>query len=144
MLYKLTTNVIQLGYNPRHGDALLNIAWLLIIDSKQLVALFFFKLFLNIHQYVFLSGRSTNLSLLGYEEDILEIFGKNKVNHDIYTDFFKAFDAVDHDVPIHMMEHVTICGPFFRWCDFYLHNKSGLVMVCGFKSVSKAIFFRCA
>lgn len=65
---------------------------------------------LNPDQHGFQKDRSCLSQLLEHNGNILEDT-KDRGNVDVvYLDFVKAFDKIDHDILLHMMRALEICG----------------------------------
>lgn len=94
---------------------------------------------LNINQHGFMPRRSTCTNLIGYVNDVLEVLDKGGETHAIYTDFSKAFDLVNHDLLLAKLNKLGIHGTLLRWFVSYLENRSQLVVVKGFSSVTTRV-----
>ena len=54
--------------------------------------------------------------------------------HAIYTDFSKAFDTVNHSVPLHKLYVYGVHDPLFSWLRSYILDRTQCVFLNGSKS----------
>ena len=81
------------------------------------------------NQYGFMSGRSTSLNLLKFQNDVLEAFSCGYQVDCIYLDFSKAFDRVDHQILIHKLWRYGVQGKMLDWFNDYLSERVNFVKV---------------
>lgn len=87
----------------------------------------------NIGQHRFRSGRSCVSQLLQHRMDILNTL-QNGDGADVYLDFSKAFDKVDHLTSLQKLSHIGIRGKLHKWLEHFLQDRVQSVMVDGFES----------
>ena len=75
------------------------------------------------NQHGFISGRSTLSQLLYQVEEMIREWEDGKVTDTIYLDFAKAFDKVDHNILLHKIKRVGICGKIGKWIREFLTGR---------------------
>ena len=91
----------------------------------------------NPNQHGFRSGRSCLSQLLEQHDLILNILDEGlnaDVVYQVYLDFSKAFDKVDHTVVLAKLNQLGISGPIHRWIESFLTERYQTVIVNGVKS----------
>jgi len=82
-----------------------------------------FKNILANEQHGFISGRPTTTNLLLYH-DYINIAMKKKIQVDIiYTDFSKAFDAVNHSILMSKLSSYGVSGSLLKWLLSFVSNR---------------------
>jgi len=74
-------------------------------------------------QYGFRSGRSTELALLKFSEDIIHSFNDGKNTVATFMDLSKAFDCVNHEILLKKLEHYGINRICIQWVQSYITNR---------------------
>ena len=84
-------------------------------------------------------GRSTLSQLLIHQAEIMDglIEGNNVEN--IYIDFSKAYDKVDHGVLLRKIKELNIDGNLGKWIGSFISNRPQQVVVDGKKSRTEVI-----
>jgi len=78
-----------------------------------------FKIFIINELHGFMSGRSTTTNLLVLQHFILNAFKSNCQVDVIYTYYTKAFDKIDHSIPIKKLFQAGLRDPFYSWLKNY-------------------------
>ena len=81
------------------------------------------------HQFGFQKGKSTTLAVLDMCERIIESFEKNEFACNVFLDFAKAFDTVNHDILISKLNFYGVRGIANEWFKSYLSNREQRVKV---------------
>ena len=82
---------------------------------------------LNKYQFGFRSQHSTNLALRYLAEKIAKAIDEKEIVLDVFLDFSKAFDAINHKIFLHKLNHYGIRGVALDWIERYLNNRSQVV-----------------
>ncbi|KAL0831107.1 hypothetical protein ABMA28_001979 [Loxostege sticticalis] len=85
-------------------------------------------------QHGFVKRRSTITNLLIYTSDLFNALDNNTQTDCIYTDFRKAFDAVDHRILLEKIAYNGIRGNLWRWFKSYISNRTQRVVIKGSES----------
>ena len=75
------------------------------------------------HQYGFQKGKSTTLAVLDMCEKIVNSFENKKYACNVFLDFAKAFDTVNHHILVSKLEYYGIRGIANKWFESYLGNR---------------------
>ena len=78
-------------------------------------------------QYGFRNGRSTEMALVNFTNDIAESFDKGKYVLAAFLDLSKAFDTVSHDILLAKLYYYGIRGSAWSWFADYLKNRKQCV-----------------
>ena len=81
------------------------------------------------HQFGFQKAKSTTLAILDMCDKIIESFEKGEFACNIFLDFAKAFDTVNHNILIDKLEHYGIRGVAKEWFKSYLSNRHQKVKI---------------
>ena len=84
----------------------------------------------------FLKGKSTTAQLLQVLYNRSEKLDKRVKVDAIYLDFAKAFDRVNHELLLKMIQRFGICGTTLSWFEDYLTDRVQRVTVLGVNSKS--------
>ena len=87
-------------------------------------------------QHGFMKGRSTVSNLVCKAQFLCESLDRDDQVDVIYTDFFKAFDRLDHSTLISKLDNFGFSYPLLRLTQLYLPNRPQFVQYRGYKSVS--------
>jgi len=74
-------------------------------------------------QYGFRSGRSTELALLKFSEDIINSFNNGKNTVATFMDLSKAFDCVNHEILIKKLEYYGVNRICIQWVQSYITDR---------------------
>ena len=81
------------------------------------------------HQFGFQKGKSTSLAILDMCHKIVESFEKKEFACNVFLDFAKAFDTVNHSILISKLEFYGIRGVAKEWFKSYLSSRYQKVKV---------------
>ena len=81
------------------------------------------------HQFGFLKGRSTELALIKYFNDIYNNHNKDAQTLSTFIDFSKAFDSINHQILFDKMEVYGIRGLPLQWFKSYLSERKQYVQI---------------
>ena len=81
------------------------------------------------NQYGFQKSKSTTLAILDMCDKIINAFEKNKYACNVYLDFAKAFDTVNHEILMSKLEFYGIRGIAKDWFKSFLTNRHQKVKV---------------
>ena len=100
-----------------------------------------FEKFKIIHdnQFGFRKGRSTHMALMILMDKIAKSLENGKLVFGVFLDFAKAFDTVNHDVLLQILQHYGIRGSALKWFQSYLSDRCQYVTYNGQESSKKAI-----
>lgn len=82
-------------------------------------------------QHGFFPGRSIESNLITYSQFILNSMDNRIQVDSVYTDFSKAFDKIDHNILLHKLSAVGVCGPMLEWFKSYVCDREYSVSVAG-------------
>ena len=85
-------------------------------------------------QFGFRAKHSTNHALISITDTIKESIDNNKLGCEVFLDFRKAFDAVNHKILLEKLQHYGTRGMAFNWFQSYLSNRKQFVEVNGTSS----------
>ena len=74
-------------------------------------------------QFGFQLNNSTEHSILQLVNDISSSFGRGQYTLGIFIDLSKAFDTVDHEILISVLEYYGIKGKTLKWLKSYLSEQ---------------------
>ena len=80
------------------------------------------KLFFS-HESGFCNGYCMNYTLTSLTEIIRKALDEDKFDCGNIIDFQKAFDTVDHDIPLSKLNHYGTKGVFYQWFTCYLTGR---------------------
>ena len=89
------------------------------------------KQFFSDEQFGFLQKRSTNLNLITTLHEIVQALSEDKQVDVIYTDMYKAFDSVPHDLLLKKLFNCGIKGKIFRFFQNFLKDRKFRVSING-------------
>ena len=75
------------------------------------------------HQYGFQKSKSTTHAIMDMYSKIIDDIENKKLSCNVFLDFAKAFDTVDHDTLITKLEHYGIRGVAKHWFKNYLSER---------------------
>lgn len=84
-------------------------------DMKQVI---------NLEQFGFFRGRSTETNLVLYENFILNQMEGGWQVDSVYTDFSKAFDRVNHHLLFLKLKAIGIRDPLLSWFKSFVTGRS--------------------
>ena len=89
----------------------------------------FLEIFKMLHQnqYGFRKKSSTYLALLAFVDKVIQVIEKGEYAVGVFLDFSKAFNTVDHDIPLDKSDHYGIRGCAISWFKSYLSCKTQYV-----------------
>ena len=90
-------------------------------------------------QFGFRQKHSTSHALIHLTDKIREQLDKGNFAVDIFVDFQKAFDTVDHQILIQRFNYYGIRGIANNWFSSYLQNRTQFVSINGFDSNVNAV-----
>ena len=79
------------------------------------------------HQYGFRENRSTELAIIELTNRLTNAIDKGEFTIDIFLDWSKAFDTINHKILIQKLEHYGIRGVTKLWFQDYLTNRKQIV-----------------
>ena len=85
-------------------------------------------------QFGFRQKYSTSHALINLTDKIREQLDSGNFACGIFFDLQKAFDTVDHDIPMQKISNYDIRGIANNWFSSYLQNRSQYVSINGFNS----------
>ena len=85
-------------------------------------------------QFEFRAKHSTNHALISITDTIKESIDNNKFSCEVFLDFRKAFDTVNHKILLEKLQHYGTRGMAFNWLQSYLSNRKQYVEVNGTSS----------
>lgn len=90
-------------------------------------------------QFGFVNGKSTTKAIASYIEQLCISLELNESNITLYADMSKAFDTVNHNTLLCILEHYGLRGIVLQWFESYLKNRLQHVEIthnnsCGFSS----------
>ena len=94
---------------------------------------------LSLTQHGFRKGRSCLTQLLQHYDSILRNLNEGFETDVIYLDFAKAFDKVDHNIPLQKLHNYGIRGNLYEWIKAFLSNRTQTVVVDGHHSDPKPV-----
>ena len=90
---------------------------------RQLYGLLEFNNFLYTNQFGFRNPHSTNHALITITEKIKKAIDDGKITCGVFLDLLKAFDTVDHEILLSILEHYGICGVPLKWFKTFLTQR---------------------
>ena len=94
---------------------------------------------ISLHQYGFQKGISTETAIISLTEHIYNVINSKEIAVNIFIDFRKAFDTVQHDILIKKLEKYGIRGPALALMKSYLLSRTQKVKISGYISSPKQI-----
>ena len=101
------------------------------IIYKQLISFLNKQNILSENQYGFQKDKSTSLAILDLIQNITNSLNINNFSCNVFLDFAKAFDTVDHTILLNKMQHYGIRGQVYKWFHSYLTNRTQSVFISG-------------
>ena len=101
--------------------------------------------YLDLHKIIysnlfgFRSGYSTTHSLISITKTIRKTLDNNKYSCGVFIDFRKAFDTVNHSIPIQKLEYCGICDVAYSSFKSYLTDRRQYVHLNGINLETKNI-----
>ena len=92
-------------------------------------------------QFGFLRGKSTEMAVLSLTEYIYKILDDKEIALNVFIDFRKAFDTIDHKILLRKLERYGIRGLPLKIFESYLSNRSQKVRIGEAISNSKNLNF---
>ena len=68
-------------------------------------------------QFRFINAHATSHALISITEEIRKALDNNEFCCDVFLDFQKAFDTVNHKILIDKLHHYGVRGVTLRWVD---------------------------
>src|SRR6218665_786531 len=90
-------------------------------------------------QYGFRQNHSVDMALVNIQDLITEAIDANKYSIDVFLDFAKIFDTVDHSILLKTMSIYGIRGIPLDWFSNYLSERCQQVQCNGVLSMFKTI-----
>ena len=90
-------------------------------------------------QFGFRQGRSTELALIHFIENIKQSINDSLVVGAVFIDLTKAFDTINHKILFHKLESFGLTGPPLQFIKGYLTNRFQVVQVNNNLSSAKPI-----
>ena len=81
------------------------------------------------NQHGFLKNHSTETALISYLEHLYNIINLGKYSINLFIDFKKAFDTLNHNILLQKLELYGIRGPVFNLIKSYLSNRGMRVKI---------------
>lgn len=82
---------------------------------------------ISIDQHGFFPGRSTVTSAVDFISYVHEAFDLKQQVDVIYTDFAKAFDTIDHNTLIYVLDRLGVGEPLLSWIRSYLTERKQFI-----------------
>ena len=99
------------------------------IISNKIISHLIKNNLLSIHQFGFVSGRSSCSQILSCLHDWFNNFFSNKNTSIVYADIAKAFDSVSHVKLIKIISSFGICPSVTNWLKNFLDNRTQRVVI---------------
>ena len=83
------------------------------------------------HQYGFLKGKSTHDALMDLTENVYDCLNRRDGSFciNIFIDFHKCFDTIDHAILMRKLELYGVTGPLLILVKNYLTNRTQSVRI---------------
>ncbi len=94
---------------------------------------------MNDKQFGFWSNHSTQMAIIQLVGKVSAAVEKDEASIGIFLDLSKAFDTIDHDIPLHKLEHYGFRGIVLEWFKSYLHDRKQFVSYNSHESDMKNI-----
>ena len=78
---------------------------------------------LNYKQFGFRAGHSTEHAILELIDQVINAFGNNNFVLGVFIDLSKAFDTVDHNIPLERLSMYGVKGNSLKWFHSYLSSQ---------------------
>ena len=91
------------------------------------------------NQFGFQKNKSTSLAVLDMYSKIIEAIEQKKYMCNVFLDFAKAFDTVNHDILIGKLQYYGIRGTANNWFKSYMSNRQQQVKIGDIYSENKVI-----
>ena len=85
-------------------------------------------------QFGFRQQDSTSNVLIKITENVRKALDDGNIGCGVFVDLQKAFDTVDHQLPLAKLNHYGICGVSNDWFKSYLSNGNQYVSINGYES----------
>ena len=89
---------------------------------------------LNVNQFAYRKGRSTEMAAMKLVADILRGFDDNSISIAVFLDLSRAFDCVNHEILLKKLNHYGVTDVALRWFANYLNNRVQKVVINGVAS----------
>lgn len=99
------------------------------IVNKRLVTYLEQNSILSPCQHGFRQLRSTETALIDFIEQIVSHIDKKQIALGIYIDFSKAFDCVNHEILLLILQNLGVQGNAHRWFSSYLSDRRQSVVL---------------
>ena len=84
--------------------------------------------FLNLNQYGFRKGHSTDQDLVQLNDKIMNAMANKEHVKGVFMDLSKAFDTLDHQILLKKLDSYGIRGVALSWFESYLFNRKQYAM----------------
>ena len=92
-----------------------------------------------VHQFGFLSKRSTDLAILDIHRKLIDDFANHNFALCMFLDFAKAFDTVNHNILLQKLNAYGVRGIVHDWFKSYLTDRKQMVKLGNIFLESKTI-----
>ena len=94
---------------------------------------------INVMQFGFQKGKSTSDLLVSFSEHINANLNDNLHTIALFADFTKAFDTINHNILLEVLQNIGIRGPLLNWFKNYLSERKLIVRVAEEDSLPKDV-----
>ena len=106
---------------------------------NRLISFFNKHKILTPNQFGFLKGKSTEQAVLDFVENVYEALNSKEYSINIFVDFQKAFDTVNHEILLEKLQVYGVRGHPLELLTSYLENRAQVVKIADVFSSSKII-----
>ena len=89
----------------------------------------------------FRKERSSVHSIVNLTDSLLNAINNNETCMALFIDLKKAFDTINHNIPIQKLEYIGIKGGLLLWISNYLHDRKQKTFANG--TISKSLPITC-
>ena len=93
----------------------------------------------NNNQYGFRAKHSTEYAAIDLIDRIMGQIDKNEIPFAVFMDLSKAFDTLDHKIPLQKLQYYGIQGTHLKWFESYLTDRKQYVALNNVKSSQQLI-----
>ena len=87
-------------------------------------------------QFGFRKGHSTDHALISFIDSIYDSFNQSKYTLGVFIDLSKAFDTVDHNILIDILNSYGMKNNSLKWFSSYLSNRKQFIQAGAIKTSS--------